>query len=114
MKVIVIKRPDGGISIMPINPESKKPDETNEEWYARSAEGGMRGELAGLPWEVVDKSELPPSREERNAWEKEKDKPIKINKAKSDEIKIAKEMKKVTEDEKRQKAIDNLTARGEI
>ena len=50
-----------------------------------------------LEYEDMDTSELPATREYRNAWEKEKNKPFKLNQVKKDKIDKDKNKKTVEE-----------------
>ena len=51
----------------------------------------MQGELKGLPYKDMDSSELPQSREDRDAWEGDEKKRVKVNQAKAQKIKKEKE-----------------------
>ena len=88
-KVRVVYRADGTVAVIHAAPKSRLPNETENQWYTRAFNDGMRGSLANLPYDDVDSSTLP-DRTDRDCWEGEKGKPIKINAAK----KAAKEKKK--------------------
>jgi hypothetical protein len=77
--VRVFYKPDKSVAVLYWAPKSKL---SQENAFAKMArEVG----LAGLEHEDIDSSELP-SREYRNAWEKEKGKPFRLNQEKKDEI----------------------------
>ena len=78
---------DGTISIVHPAPNSKKSTETEAQWLERVF---TKSNPDGLEYEDVDVSEIPIDREYRDAWEKEKNKPFKINQVK----KQAKDKKK--------------------
>ena len=86
-KVRVIYRPDGDVTV--IHPvRSKRPNETDDEYYEQVFTKSMQGALAGLPYDDIDKSELPPDRTDRNGWERHASgKGIHVNKAKADQKK---------------------------
>lgn len=99
MKVRIVFKPDKTISVIhPFIKSWREKDitnkkgeiihkkETKEEWLKRVFDKAMVGDLAGLPYEDKDVSELPQSRKYRNAWESEKGKPITINATKKTEI----------------------------
>lgn len=85
-KVRVIKREDGGVSIIhPVRP--LKENETWDEYFSKSTP-------EGAVYEDMDKTELPTDRADRNAWELGDDKKIKVNavkKAELDAVKADKE-----------------------
>lgn len=85
MKVRVVYKPDKTVAVVHPAPKSKRENETEEEWLERIFTKAMQEELKGLPYDDIDSSELPQSREDRNAWEGEKGKGIRVNveKAKS-------------------------------
>lgn len=71
MKIRVVYKPDQIIVDIHPAPNSKRPDETEEEWQERVFTKAMQGDLAGLPYNDMDDSELPP-REDRRFWRGEK------------------------------------------
>ena len=88
--VRVIKRDDGGVSI--IHPvRILKENETWDEYFSKATP-------EGAVYEDIDSSELPQTREDRNAWELSGDKKVKVNavkKAELDAIKANKEADKI-------------------
>ena len=115
-KVRVLKRNDGGVSVVYPISKSKRPGETEEQWLERVF---AKANPNNLPYVDIDQSELPQDREDRNAWElDDKEKKVKINPVKARQIKeeklIKEEMAKIGNDEKRDQAIANLKAQGKI
>lgn len=86
MKVRVLYNLNGTISVVHPAPKSKRNNETEEQWLARVF---TKSTPEGLDYEDIEDTELP-SREFRNAWEKEKGKPFKINNEKKQLIISAK------------------------
>ena len=84
MKVRILINPDKSISVIHPAPKSKRENETEEQWLERVFN---KATPEGVEFEDIDKSELPENREERVGWEKEKGKPITINKIKADKWK---------------------------
>jgi len=77
-KIKVITKPDKSISIIyPVKKNYKIED------FNRDME---KCGFTGLPFEDIDISELPASREFRKAWEKEPGKPIVENQIKKDKV----------------------------
>jgi len=68
-KVRMVSHPDKAISIIHPAPNSKRPDETDEQWQERVFDKAMQGDLRGLPFKDIDISLLPKDRTERNRWE---------------------------------------------
>jgi len=85
--VRVVYKKDKTVSI--IYPMGRKENETKEDWLNRAFEKTMRSvydekgkqtnPLHGLEFDDIDSSELPQDRVERNKWEGEKGKKIKVN-----------------------------------
>lgn len=86
----VVYKPDGKLSIIHYDPKSKY---SREQAFNIAME---KQQMVGYEYEDIDDSELP-SREFRDAWEKEKGKPFKINDTKKDEI-IKERSKKTLEE----------------
>lgn len=63
MKVRVVYRDDGGVSVI-------KPTGKSTRTFEESCEKAMRDQddLYGRPYDDIDESELPQSREYRDAW----------------------------------------------
>ena len=84
--VRVIKREDGGVSVIhPVRPLKK--DETWDEYFSKATPDGAI-------YEDMESSQLPQTREDRNAWELGDDKKVKVNgvkKAQLDSEKAEKE-----------------------
>lgn len=53
--------------------------ETAQQWTDRVFSEAMKGNLKGLPYEDINKTELPKNRVDRNYWIKERGKAIKID-----------------------------------
>jgi hypothetical protein len=114
-KVRVVYRPDKSVAVLYPAFKTKELDETEEQFLNRVFTKMMKeSELAGLEYDDIDSSELPATREDRNAWEGEKGKKIKINneKVKKDKDKklVDNEMAKVL----RQNTIDKLKTEGKL
>ena len=97
MKVRIVYKPDKSVIVIHPAPKSRRPDETEKEWLERVLNKSMQGGLEGLPYDDVDKSELPQSREDRSAWEGEKGKGVKVNTAKAKQIKKEREERQLIE-----------------
>lgn len=80
MECRVYYKPDKSVAVIYLAPQSKL---SKEDGYKRCAE---QSGIDGLPYDDIDSSDLPQSREYRNAWEGEKGKPITINTIKKSEI----------------------------
>ena len=102
--VRVVYKPDKSVAIIHPAPKSQRIGETEEAWLKRVFSKSMVGELEGLPYDDVDFSELPQSREYRNAWEGEKGKKITVNQQKAQDM----------AQEKQQKAQDKINARNKL
>lgn len=104
-KVRVVYRNDGGVSV--IYPVKEG-----------NFDKAIQGELKGLPYKDIDGSELPQSRENREAWERDDAKGVKVNPIKAIQIKEVRERKELIAKEKERilekQAIDNLKAEGKI
>lgn len=108
MKCRVVYRVDGGISVIHPAPKSKRPEETEEQWLERVFSKAMQGELKDLPYDDIDSSELPQSREDRNAWIGEKDKGISIDQVKAAKLRADKEREKKIQKKLREMAIREI------
>jgi len=75
--VRIVYRPDKSVAVIYPAPNSRHKGEKKDLWLKRVFERTMTGsDLAGLPFDDVDKSELPQTREHRNTWTGEKGKGI--------------------------------------
>ena len=93
MKVRIVTKPDGKISIIHAAPKSRRPNEPEDVWLKRVFDNTIKNlGFTGLPYEDIDKSELPASREDRDAWELGSNKKIKINATKKAAIKQKKDI----------------------
>lgn len=118
MEVRVVYKSDKTIAVIHPAPKSKRKDETEKEWLERvfikamqpryNKEGQQANPLYGLPYDDIDSSELPQSREDRNAWEGEKGEGIKINVEKAKRIKDEKKREIKIKDKMREIAIKEL------
>jgi len=105
MKVRVLYNSDKTVSIIHPALKSKRPDETEDKWLKRVFD---KATPANLQYEDVDLSELPLTREDRNAWEGEKGKGIFINQEKVVEKKREEEREKAIQQRMREMAIKSL------
>lgn len=117
-KVRVIYKPDKTVSVVYPAPKSRRPDESEEEWLERVFSKAIsHPDFKDLPFDDLDHTELP-SREDRDAWEGEKGKGVKVNQVKAEAIKQEKEKKRLIEEEKKrileEQAIANLKKAGKI
>lgn len=102
MKIRILKKSDGSVAIVHPAPKSRRPDETEEEWFLRVADKSTPN---GIAYEDVPNEKLPATREYRGAWEWDGiHKQFKVNSVKKKAIDDAKKNK---EDEK-QSAIAKL------
>lgn len=113
-KVRVVYKLDKSVSIIHPAPKSKRKDETEEEWLERVFNKAQQGELKGLPYDDIDDSELPQSREDRNAWEGEKGRGVYINREKADQLTVEKSNNEMINKRIRSSVIDELKAEGEL
>jgi len=90
MKVRIIKKQDNSISIIHPAIKSRRLDETEDKWLKRVFDKAIATQnFKGLDYIDIDASELPNSREYRNAWELKGDK-ISLNTAKVEEMDLKK------------------------
>lgn len=66
MKHRIVYKPDGSVSIINPIPEAKREDETEEEFLTRNQ--NKIPALAGLPYDDVEKDDLPADRSQRDKW----------------------------------------------
>lgn len=122
MKVRVVYKPDKTVAIIHPAPKSKRKDETEEEWLERvftkamqpQKEGQQVNPLYGLPYDDIDSSELPQSREDRNAWEGEKGKGVSINTTKAEKIRKEKKKAELIQEKLKEIAIKELEKEGKL
>lgn len=114
MKVRIVYKSDKSVVVFHPAPKSRREDETEKEWLKRVFDRMMQGDLDGLPYDDIDKSELPQSREDRDAWEGEKGKGIHVNTVKAEEMKKGIEKEKKIKDKIREMAIKELKKDGEL
>jgi len=81
--VRILYNKNGTISIIHPAPKSRRPDETEADWLKRVFD---KATPEGVEYEDVEKSELPQSREFRNAWTGKKGNGISIDEVKKQEI----------------------------
>ena len=111
MKVRIFKRLDGNIDIFTSAIKSKRPTESEEEWYERVC---AKANPLGLPYVDIDETELP-SREYRNAWEwDDVTKKIKVNATKATAIRSKMERESKIRVEVKRLAEQSLIDKGEI
>jgi len=114
-KVRVVYRPDKTVAIIHPAPKSRRIlFEFEYEWLERVFTKTMNLKFPGLPYDDMDFSEIPQSREDRDAWEGEKGKGITINQVKADAAreKITNEIK--IQNKIKEQAIDALKAEGKL
>ncbi len=107
-KVRIVYKQDKTVVVIYPAPKSKRLGETEEEWLERVFNKAMGAELESLPYDDIDTSELPQSREDRDAWEGEKGKGIEINSEKAKQIRDEKEREIKIKDKIREIAIKEL------
>lgn len=103
----VVYKPDKSVAVLHYAPKSRL---TREEAFAKMAKDSG---LEGLDYEDMEDTSLP-SREDRNAWEGEKGKGIKVNQVKAKESKDAKTKRGKIEAEKDALAEKSLKDKGEL
>jgi len=113
-KVRVVYKPDKSIAIIHPISKSRHPGETEKQWLDRVFAKAMSGKLEGLLYDDIDKSELPQSREDRDAWEGEKGKGVSINQAKAQLLREARDNREKVSEEARELAIQSLKDKGEL
>lgn len=123
MKVMISYRPDKSVLVTTPAIKSKRLNETEEQWLdrvfekARSPQYDKKGNqvnmIYGLPYDIVEHTELPQTREDREGWEGEKGKGITINAEKSkaykDHCLILKEVKNIVYELAKKKLKENGT-----
>jgi uracil-DNA glycosylase len=108
-RVRVVYKPDKTVAIIHPAPNSRQPDETEKQWLERVFKRAVEGtDLEGLPCDDIDPLQLPQSREDRDAWEGEKGKGVRVNQLKAAAIR---EQKQKREQDKNN-AINKLKAMG--
>ena len=115
-KVRVLKNLNNTVSIIYPAPNSKRPDETNEQWLERVF---IKANPDNFPYVDMDNSELPQNRDDRGAWEfDENSKTIKINQIKAKQLRdekiIQERMVQIQDQEKRELAIAELKKEGKL
>jgi len=113
-KIRVVYKPDKAVAVIHPAPKSRCPNETEDQWLDRVFTKAMQEELKGLPYDDIDSSELPATREDRNAWEGEKGKGVSVNQEKAKQRKDATERKRLIENEKDKLAEKSLKDKGLI
>lgn len=90
-KVIVVYKPDKSVAVIHPAYKAQKQGESETDFLERVRNDNL--ELKDLPFDMVDKTEIPQTREDRQAWEGEKGKGIKVNQQKANDLKQAKAKK---------------------
>jgi len=114
MKVRIVYRSDRSVVVIHPAPKSKREDETESEWLERVFGMAMQGELEGLEYDDVDESELPQSRENREAWTGEKGKGISIDENKINALTIVRQYIYMIDEKQKEMAIDKLKEEGKL
>jgi len=101
VKVIVVYHPDKAVSIIYPASKSKQPSETEEDFLHRVYQCSIENDqnLQGLPYEVIDYSDLPSSNY-RDAWEGELGAGVVVNSEKAQSIKEERERERLIAQEK--------------
>ncbi len=121
----VVYKPDKSVAVIHPAPKSRRPDETEEQWLKRvfdktmqpqyDKQGQQINPLYGLPYKDVEDTELPQTREDRNAWEWNKTKKkVVINQVKAKQLKDEKEKQNLIQGRMRKLAEDSLKKEGLI
>ena len=105
MKVRIIYKEDKSFSVIHPAPKSKREDETEEQWLERALN---KATPQGAEYDDIEQSELPQTREDRAGWEKEKGKPIQINRVKADKFKHDRDDALAVQEEIKQMARERL------
>ena len=87
MKVRIIYREDGGVSVVYPAPKSRGKGETEEQWLERVF---TKATPEGADYDDVDASTLPQNRDDREAWEGSKGTGVVINQEKADALRLIK------------------------
>lgn len=111
-KCRIVYHPNRSVAIIRPAPKSKAPDETEDAWLNRVFAKAMTGALSGLPYDDVDIATLPPTRENREAWEGRKGEGVTVNQTKAAALKADKERVRKIDAEIRRMAEQNLKDRG--
>ena len=101
---------NGAVSIRTFALKSRRSDETEEQWMERIMNRNPRSSSN----EIIDSSELPQSKEDRDAWTGEKGQGISIDEVKAVKLRTDKEIKMKIDKKIRRKAIDDLIDEGEL
>jgi len=110
-KIRVIYKPDNSIITIIPAPNSKLPDETEEQWLERVFNKAQdTPELNGLPYDDIDRSGLPAG--DGLGWKGKKGKGVWVDNAKVEKIKqeklISKKAVEIKDKELKKKAIEQL------
>ena len=106
--VRVVYRPDKSVVILHY---AKKSKFSREEAFDRMIKQSNLG-LEGLPYDDIDDSQLPQSREHRNSWEGEKGVGVTVNQIKANALDSELLIKQEMEDLLKKEAIQNLKNKG--
>lgn len=114
MKVRIVYKSDKSIAVIHPAPMRKNFKGSEQEWLEYVLNKAMDQSLKGLSYDDVDISELPQSREDRNAWTGEKGEGISIDQVKATKLRTNKQAKMKIDKKIRRKAIDDLINEGEL
>ena len=95
MKVRVLYKQNSVNVIYPA-PKSRLPNESEDVWLKRVFN---KATPEGVEYEDMDSSQLPPTREDRDAWEKKPGGGVQVNQQKAKQIKDEKKKKKLIQEE---------------
>ena len=117
--VRVVQHIDGSVTIIHPVANSRQTGESEQDWLERVFNKAMEGELSGLVYKDIPKSELIQTREYKNDWEGDSiNSKVKVNSTKVDKIRNDKLInKRINENEnqtERTKAIAELKVEGSL
>lgn len=110
MKKIIFYLPDKSVVVRTPALKSRRLGETEEQWLNRIANRNPRS----ASYDIVDEQELPATREDRGAWEGEKDTDITVNQVKAQELRDERERVAKIRQETLDLAEQSLIDKGEI
>ena len=117
-RVRIIYKSDKTVAIIHPALKSRQLIETEAQWLDRVFTKAMQGDLHGLSYDDIDQSDLPQSRDDRDAWEGEKGIGVFINQVKARKIRNQRARMILIESEKNkileEQAIASLKAKGKL
>jgi len=110
-KVRIIYHADKTVAIIHPAPKSRREDETETQWLERIFD---KATPKGIEYDDIDESELPQTREDRDAWEGKKGNDITVNQTKADSIRNLKIRDDLIAEKMKSIAIDELEKEGKL